>query len=453
MRKFDILIVGGGPAGLVAALQSKRLFPDKKVALVRKEKRALIPCAIPYLPKRLGSVEKDLIPDQPLKSSQIDLVIDKVVGLDLTAKEVLLKSKEKLGWDRLILAVGSHSRSLPIEGQELRGVYQIHKGAEYLERFRKAVAKAGKIVIIGGGFIGLELADEISRMAGKEIAVVEFLGHCLATNFDQKFSQMAEERMKKAGVRIYTNEKAQKIEGQERAEAVKLASGQSLPADLVVMAVGTQPNIRLAKEAGIKADEKLGIWVDSYQKTEAKDVFAVGDCALTRDIVTGRPQPVLLASTACAEARVAANNLYVPEDKLVEHQGTVGAFNTRLNGLVLGAAGLTEGRARAEKIDYIVGQAQSPSCHPGTLVDREKMIVKMLFSSKNLKLIGGQVAGPLSVAEIPYLFSIAIEKKMTAQQLAMSQPATHPLLTSPPTSHPIIVAAQSAVLGQGRKRG
>ena len=442
MMKTDILIVGGGPAGLVAAVAVRKNNPDKKITLVREYEKCVVPCGLPYIFNRLPAVEKDLMPDKAYETNKIDLVIDEVVKIETADKKVNLKNGEEIGYDKLILATGSSPAAIPIKGVELNGVYQIKKDIKYLENLREEILKAKNIVIIGGGFIGVELAEELSSIKNKNISVVEILDHCLIANFDEEFALAGENKIKEKGVKLYLKTAVEEIIGENKVEKVKLNSGKEIPADLVIMAVGARPNIKLAEDAGIKIIEKGGIEVDKFMRTNIPDVYAVGDCAETRSFFTGKSNLVMLASVACYEARIAGANLYREEKDLIKNSGTVAAFSTCLGGLVLGAAGLNETAAKKENIKVVVGESEAPNHHPGTLPNTGIIKVKLVFDQSSKILLGGQIAGPESVAEMINLIAVAIQQRMTAQDLANLQAATHPLITAPPTAYPIIKAAE-----------
>lgn len=446
MKKVDILIIGGGPAGVVAAVTAKKRYPKKEIALIRKTEKAIIPCGIPYIFSRLSSVEDNLMPDAPLKNNGINLIIDQVIKIEPSEKKVILEKGKELFYDKLILALGSEAHLIPLPGIEKEGVWLIKKDYDYLVKLREAVLKAKNIVIVGGGFIGVEIADDISRIKNKNISIVELLDHCLAANFDQEFAKIAEEQLKNKGVKIYTKTKIENIGGKERVEFVELDRGEKIPADLVIISIGAKPNIKLAKEAGINTEERGGICVDEYLRTNIPDIFAVGDCAQTRDFVTGKNIPILLASVATSEARIAANNLYQLE-LIRENKGTVGVFSTKVGDLVLAAAGITENRAKKEGFDYIVGQAEAPNHHPGKLPETKSIKVKLIFakSSENL-LLGAEIMGPESISEMINILALAIQQKTSLFDFNTWQIATHPLLTSAPTVYPLIKASQEAMM-------
>ena len=445
MAKTDILIVGGGPAGLVAAVTARRNNPNKRITLVRESEKCVVPCGLPYIFNRLSAVEKDAMPDKAYAANKIDLIIGKAIGIDAVSKKVNLDNRKKIGYDKLILATGSRPASIPVKGAKLNGVYQIRKDIKYLKNLRKAIIKAKNIVIIGGGFIGVELAEELSAMKGKNISIVEILDHCLIANFDEEFALAGEEKIKEKGVKLYLETAVEEIIGKDKVKKVKLGNGKKIPADLVVMAVGARPNVELAEEARVKAVKKGGLEADEFMRTNIADIFAIGDCAETKNFFTGKSNLIMLASVACYEARIAGANLYRSSEDLIKNRGTIAAFSTCLDGLVLGSAGLSEKEALKNKIKIVSGTAEAPNHHPGTLPNTRKIKIKLVFGRSSKILLGGQIAAPENAAEFINLIALAIQQKTTAQELAILQVATHPLITAPPTAYPIIKAAESVL--------
>jgi pyruvate/2-oxoglutarate dehydrogenase complex dihydrolipoamide dehydrogenase (E3) component len=442
---FDILIVGGGPAGVTAAVTAKKNYPAKSVVLIRKEEKAVIPCGIPYIFHRLDSVDKNIMSDQPLMDNKIDLVIGEVIEINQKEKTVILQNGDVCGYEKLVLALGSKPQPLAIPGIEKKGVWFVKKDYAYLKDFREAVLQSKQIVIIGGGFIGVEFADELSNISGLEISIIEKLNHCLITNFDQEFAEAAEEKLKSKGVKIFTDKIVKTIGGEQIVSYVELDSGEKISADLVILSIGSQLNMDLAEKSGIRVDNGHGIAVDEYLRTDSRDIFAAGDCAQTKDFITGKNISVSLASVAAAEARIAANNLYQIEF-IRENKGTIGAFSTAIGGLTIGSVGLTEKRVQEENIDYIAGTAEAPNRHPAALPGMEKNKVKLIFSksSENL-LLGAEVMGSESAGEMLNILSLAIQQKISLFDFNVWQIATHPLLTAAPTVYPIIAAAQSVL--------
>jgi len=339
MEKTDILIIGGGPAGIMAAITARQNYPSKKIVLIRKEKKVIIPCGIPYIFHQLNSIDEDIIPDQILLRQKVELIIQEAIKIEPKNKIVSLKNNKQYQYDKLILATGSYPKLVPIPGADKKGIWFIKKDYKYLKSLRKILLKAKNIVIIGGGFIGVEIAEELSHNKSASVSIIELLKHCLISNFDEEFAIAAETKLKDKGRKIYTETKVKSIGGKDKVEYVELENGKQLKADAIIFSIGAKPNIELAKNAGIKVEEKGGILVDEYLRTNFPDIFAVGDCSQTKDFITGRNTPIMLASIATSEAIIAANNLY--QLRIVrESKGTCGAFSTSINGLSLAAVGL-----------------------------------------------------------------------------------------------------------------
>ncbi len=440
--KYDVLVIGGGPAGLITASTAKKNYPDKKIALVKKEEIGLIPCGIPYIFGTLGGTDKDILPTKGAEALGIDVITAEVLSVD-HKKRIARTSKGNIEYEKLVLATGSEPVIPGIDGVELDGVFTISKYKKDLDELYERLQHARDVVIIGGGFIGVEVADEIRKM-GKRVTLVEMMEHLIPMAFDSEFGKLAEEKLREHGVEVLTSSKVKMIEGSKRVEKVILESGE-VPADLVILSTGYKPRVNLAKEIGVKLGETGAIWADEYMRTSVPDVYAVGDCVEHICFFTRRPGRLMLASTATFEARVAGANLYKLR-VLRTNKGNLGIFSTSIEGLSLGAAGCNEKMIKDEGFDVVVGEATGSDRHPGSIPDASKVVLKLVFSAESGHLLGGQVAGGKSVGEIINTIGMAIQNEMTAAELATLQIGTHPLLTSAPTTYPVVVAAENALM-------
>ena len=446
VTRYDILIVGGSAAGYTAALTAKKLYPDKKVLMIRAVGKPPIPCAIPYLAATIEACDRNLLPDKPLKDLGVEVVEDRVTEIDRSSKVVRTASGASYGYDKLILATGALPFVPPsIKGADLEGVYTIIKDYNVLMKLQEAIRRAEKIVIVGGGFIGVELADDLSNLQGKKVTIVEMLPHCLLLNLDEEFAVEAEERLKAKGVEIITGKAVRSIYGSGKAEGVELSDGTRIPADVVVICVGVKPNVELASRAGLKIGESGAIAVDEYMRTSDPDIFAIGDCAEKRSFFTGKPKPLYLASVACHEARVAVFNLYGLR-MMKSSSGYVGAFLTVIGGRAFGVAGLTEREAKREGLDVVVGSAEVPNRHPGLLPGATKTRIKLIFAKDSGTLVGAEASGGPEVAELTNLLALAVQTRSTVTDLLTLQYGTQPMLTASPVSYYVVAAAFNAYL-------
>ncbi len=442
MKSYDVVIIGGGPAGYTTAITLKRLNPERSVALIRREEKVLIPCAIPYLFHSIDSIDKNILPDAPLHKLGIDLIIDEVKSVDLDNRIVKTSKSGEIGFKKLVLATGSRPTKLGLKGEELKNVYYIIKDYNYMKEMIESIRSATNIVIIGGGFVGVEIADELAK-AGKNVTIVEILPHCLLKNFDEDFAILAEEELRKHGVNIKTNTSVVSIEGSGKVEKVKLSTGEELPADVVIISVGVKPNTDLAKAMGLKLGPLGGILVDNCRRTSNPIVFAVGDCIERPDIITGKPIMVQLASAATTDARIVALNLSA-NGAPCRYVGSIGVFSTRIGDTVFACAGITENRAKKEEIDYVVGVGEAVDRHPGVLAGAKKIKLKLLISKVSREIIGAQVAGGPSVAEFINMLGVLIQHRVRLLDILTLQVATHPWLTPSPVAYTLYAAALDA---------
>lgn len=309
MKQADIVVVGGSAAGLTAVITARRHYPDKSVLMVRKEEQVLIPCGIPYIFGTLGSPQKDLIPDAVLERNDVELLVTEAEDLD-REEDVLHTEAGEVGYDRLILATGSRPAMPPIPGFELDGVFAIVKDVEYLSELQDRLETAKDVVVIGGGFIGIEFGDEINKAGDKNVTIVEMLPHCLMLAYDEEFCVEMEEVLESRGIDIRAPSKVERIAGEECVKEAVLSDGTEIEADTVIVGVGAVANADLAKSAGLRIGLTGGIGVDRTMRTSDEKIYACGDCAEKISFFGGRPSPLKLASIATLEARIAGANLF-----------------------------------------------------------------------------------------------------------------------------------------------
>jgi len=443
VKAFDVVVVGGGPGGMSAALTAARRYPEKKVALVRREERALVPCALPYLFHTLHSLQQAFIPDEVLSKAGVELMVARVSSLD-RGRKVLLTSEGEIGYERLILATGSSPLPPPFPGGEKENVFVMRKEPEYVERMRSGLRKAGEVVIVGGGFVGMELAEEL-RKEGKGVTVVELLPRCLSI-FDPEVSAEAERILREEGVRILTGRRVEGVVGKEGVEGVRLEGGEELPADAVVVSVGTKPNVELAREGGLELGPTGAVAVDEYQRTSDPHILACGDCAEKRSLLTGKPVRLMLASVGAWEGRIAGFNSF---QNLRRNPGAVGTFLTLLRETVFGLAGLSEEAAGREGLGILTGRATSFNRHPRHLPGASPLLLKLVCERGTGRLVGGQVVGGREATELVYLLSACLLSGLRATDLPLLQHGTHPLLTPSPVTHSLHQAAEEIVRQMG----
>ncbi|MBN1440258.1 MAG: FAD-dependent oxidoreductase [Anaerolineales bacterium] len=438
--KWDVVVVGGSAAGLTAAITVRRHYPDKKVLILRQEEKVPIPCGIPYIYGTLGDPDKNLIPDALLESNKIDWRVGSVDNVDRKAKTVSL-GKETLEYERLILATGSVPTRPPIPGIDLKGVFTIEKDVEYLRSLQKALEGAKRIVIIGGGFIGIEFADEINKLGGKQVTVIEMEANCLNLAYDPEFCEEMEKLLASRGIEIRTATVVKALEGEGAVRAVRLQDGSAVETDLVILGIGSRANAELARKIGLEIGAGGGITVDRNMRTSDPSIFACGDCTDKVSFFGGHACMLKLASIAELEARIAGANLYGIRR---ESEGTVGAWCTAVGPLALGTAGLTETAAKKLGYKVVCSSVEGPNRHPGGMPGAAPTKLKLVFEANSGVLLGGQIRGGDSVGEMTNIVAACVQKKMTVEDIATFQLGTHPALTASPIAYHIVNAAEIA---------
>lgn len=442
MREHDVVVVGGSAAGIPAAITSRRYYPDRSVLVIRKDKEAVIPCGIPYIFGELESCDQNLIPDTVLSSNEIDLMIGEVVEVEPEKRIVEVANGERVGYSKLVLATGSLPVVPPIPGVDKEGIFAIEKSMPYLERMAQAVDEADHILIVGCGFIGVEIAEECKRRRDIDIHIVEMLRHCLQLTYDEEFSIRVEEVLGEQGITILGSEKVEAFVGDGHVESVQLSSGREVATDMAILGIGARPNISLAEKAGLEIGPMGGIQVNRYMQTTDPDIYACGDCAEKVSFYDGMPSNLKLASIASMEARVAGANLFGLRRA---NQGVIGVYSTVLGDTAFCAAGLTESSARDKGYELIVGTAEAPNRHPGSMPGMAMLKVKLVFEAGTRILLGGQVSGAKSGGELINAISACIHNRMTADDIATFQTGTHPGLTASPISYQLVNAAEAAI--------
>ncbi|RPH31303.1 MAG: pyridine nucleotide-disulfide oxidoreductase [Bacteroidales bacterium] len=442
MKKTDVLVIGGSAAGMVAAVTGKTSWPEKSFTLVKKQKDVMVPCGIPYIFGTLESSAQNIMPvDDTLLKKEVKSIVDEVVSIDKENKTVTLAGGDIFQYQKLVIATGSTPvKPKWLKGAEKENVFLIPKDRIYLDDMKEKLNTCKKVVVIGAGFIGVEFSDEL-RKHGHDVTLVEKLPSILSLAFDVELSVKIEELLVQSGIKVITSNGIKEISGEKSVKGVILENGNILEADAVILSMGYKPNTELAKKAGIFVDEDNFIAVDEYMRTHTPDIFAIGDCAQKRDFITRRRVPTMLASTACAEARMAGMNLF-NLNVVKTFSGTIAIYSTAIGNTGFGTAGLTEARAKEENIDCLTGMFEGIDRHPGKLPDAHKQTVKLITARQSGVIIGGEVIGGLSAGELTNVIGLIIENRMTINSLLISQIGTHPCLTASPAAYPLIKAAE-----------
>jgi len=446
MKKYDVIIIGAGPAGIITGVTAKKAYPDKSMLMFKEEEKGLVPCGIPYIFHKLNGVEKNVMGPKPFVDLGGEVITDTVIDVNIKDKILKTKSGKEYRFEKLVFATGSKA-IVPdfIPGYDLGNVYYIRKSYNYIKQIFEELKTRKNIVVIGGGFIGAEIAEQLALHPDKKVTLVESEPYCFSKAFSKELSKVATEVLSETEVKVLTSVRVEKITGQNgKASSVILSTGEDIKCDAVIMAIGYKPNTGLAIQAGLEINKMGAIKVDNYERTNEKDICAVGDCSQTIGFLTGRMDYVMLASTATAEARVLGHNLFGIKMRK-SFTGTLAVFSTEINGVAMAAAGLNDSNAKDGNIQFVTSTFSDFDTHPGAFENTSPLTIKLYASPSDGSILGGEVWGGKSASEIINTISLAIQKSVTVYELISFQIGTHPLLTAAPTKVILIKAAEGII--------
>jgi len=401
-----VLVIGGVACGPKAASRLKRLLPHAEVTII--EKGGIVSygaCGLPYYVEGLFP-EIGMLTETPVGVARTPAFFEKAkgvkilvrteaLGIDRKDKAVTVKNldtgaEEILGYDKLILATGGIPFRPPIPGVELKNVWFMRHpdDADTLVREMEAQnLKRG--VLVGAGFISLEMSEALMTR-GIDVTIVEMLNQVMPAVLDEDVAMFTAKYLRQKGVKLILDERVTAIGGKGQVSSVE-TENQTIPADFVVIAVGTRPNDELARQAGLQCMDKGGIVVNEYGRTSDEDIYAGGDCALTQyvDKIVGNPLYVPLGSTANKHGRIIANHI---AGVATPFSGITCTSIVKVFDFTIGRTGLSEKQARDLNLDVEMTTWAGPD-KPHFMPEPKPFIIKMIASRRNRKLIGVQVAG------------------------------------------------------------
>jgi len=443
--KLRILLVGGVACGPKAASRLKRLLPHADVTII--EKGGIVSygaCGLPYYVGGLFS-EIGMLMETPVGVTRTPAFFEKTKGVKILTRSeaVSIERKDKtvrvknldtgaeddLEYDKLVLATGGTPFQPPIPGLDQKNVWFIRHpdDADTLVKGIEA-QNLKRAVLVGAGFINLEMAEAlVSR--GMDVTIVEMLDQVMPAVLDQDVATFTAKYLRQNGVSLVLGERVTAIGGEGKASSVE-TDKQSIPADLVVIAVGTRPNDSLAKDAGLQCMDRGGIVVNEYCRTSDVNIYAGGDCAVCNyvDNIVGNPLYVPLGSTANKHGRIIANHIAGSPTPFsgITCTSIVKAFD-----FTIGRTGLSEKQAKELSLDVVSTTWAGPD-KPHFIPEAKPFIIKMMANRRDRKLVGVQVAGMgdgakrLDVAATAILFGGTLDQ-LADVDIAYAPPYGPPL--------------------------
>lgn len=437
-----IVIIGGVAAGPKAAARARRLLPDAEITVIDKDNLVSYgSCGIPLLLQGMvdgldpltstaSGIKRDI--DWFRNEKKVNFLVRTLAEeIDPANKKVSLRDLEnnetfKIDYDQLVLATGSTPVVPPIPGVDLEGVTVLHHPHQALQVREKVKQGIKNIVIIGGGLIGIEVASALAHPKRK-VVLIERENQLLPGLLDPEMAVLVKQEMELNRVEVRTGEAVVGIEPGESGSNNVILTNDKLAADLVILACGVRPNVKLAEAAGLLIGDTGAIKVDEYLRTSDPDIYAAGDCVENIHLVSQRPVYIPLASTANKQGRVVGSNLAGLKETFPGVMGT-GVFQVfELNG---GKTGLTE--KEAEKLGYSVVTSYTAGVdaahyHPF----HGSGIIKLVACAETKRLLGAQAVGPGEVVKRLDVFSTAMQLGASLDQIASLDPGYAPPFATP----------------------
>ncbi|MCL2144490.1 MAG: FAD-dependent oxidoreductase [Endomicrobia bacterium] len=417
-----ILIVGGAAGGASAAARLRRLDENAEIIMFeRGEYISFATCGLPYY---IGGEIKNKsaltlqTPESFKNRFNIDVrVQNEVISIDRQKKSVTVTDlrtgkKYSESYDDLILSPGAEPVLPNIQGIDsprvftLRNIPDTYKIKDFIDSSHPKTA-----VVVGGGFIGIEMAENLAN-AGLSVTLVEMSDQILAA-LDYDIVCAAERYIKQKGVNLLLSDVVQKIEEDKSGLNIVLKQG-NIRADMLIMSAGVRPESALAKNAGLAVSERGAIIADEHMRTSDKNIYAAGDAVEVKDFVTGQKTMFHLAGPANKQGRIAADNICGIDSK---YEGAQGSAIIKIFDMTAASTGVNEKTAKKLGLDYdksFIYSANHASYYPGAA----NMCIKTLFEKKSGKILGAQITGFEGVDKRCDVFATAIRAGMTAFDLA-----------------------------------
>jgi CoA-dependent NAD(P)H sulfur oxidoreductase len=438
-----LVIIGGVAAGTKAASRARRLDPKAEITVYQEEPEPSISeCGLPYFLSGVVERRDDLVARTPAQFAEKGIEVrvrHRVERIDPENKKLsvrVLESDEIFedAYDRLIIATGARAVLPPIPGGGLDGVFRLRFLTD-ADEVRRHIEESSpkRAAVVGGGYIGLEVAENLCRL-GMEVSLIEAAGR-VALAYGPEVAERVEEHLKENGVKIYTGAAVEEFTGEARVRGMRFG-GEELGVDLVVVGVGIEPCAELAGEAGVELGVSGAIRVDRHMKTNLPDVWAAGDCVETLNLVSGEPAWAPLGDTANQMGRVAGTNAATGEDTL-EFPGILGSGIFKVFDLGVGKTGLSEEEAEEagfETVSAAIETMDRASYYPGA----GKVFIKLISEASSGRLIGAEAAG-YGAAKLTDICATAIWGKLSYPDLVNLDLAYAPPYG--PALSPVIQAA------------
>ncbi len=418
-----LVVVGGDAAGMSAASQARRRRPVDDLEIVAFERSNWVSysaCGEPYHIAGYVDPLESLVARTPQQFRAMDIDVrtrHEVTEIDLARRVVVVRDLDDgrhflSGFDQLMIATGAKPVRPDIAGMDLEGVHELRTLDDAAELRRLADARQGNVVVVGGGYIGLEAAEAFHAQ-GWNVTVLTSGDRVLDRTLHSDLGQKVVDAMRRLGMKVVLGTRVECINGTTRVESVGCADATH-PADVVVLGLGSEPEVELARAAGIELGPTGAIAVDDHQRTGSRGVWSGGDCAEALHRVTGKPVNIHLGTIANKAGRVAGINLGGEE---AVFPGVLGTAITKVCDTEIAATGLRLAEAKAEGFDAVEGRATGTTT-AGYYPTAAEITISTVAERRTGRIIGAEIVGGSGAAKRIDVFATAIWSNMTVQDLA-----------------------------------
>ena len=447
MKNKNIIVIGGGPAGITFSRKLKKLKPETNITMFRPEKHSMVYCAIPYAIEGIFDATKVYKRDNLVTDVDVTLIRDSVASVNFDKKHVVDNSGKIHEYDTLFISTGASPIRPPIPGANAQNVFTIKTGQDMTEIIDKISNGTKRAIVIGAGAIGIEQAQAY-RTRGIETWLIDMAPHALPNMIDEDMSEPLHATMKKSGIHLAFNAKVEKLETEEQSSAgvcrIILSNGETIEIDpekdFVCFSVGMKPDLDLFTDSDLKMTRD-GIIIDTRMRTNIPDVYAAGDCCSFYSAIDEQPLSGKLATNAVPMAKIAARVLAGKDD---EYTGFYNGAATCVEDWRVGATGFSVTTAKNRKIDAITGYGETTTLFP-MMPGAEVLKVKIVADKKNMRIIGGQVLSKLSTTDKIDIITLAIQRNMTLKGLSKLSYSSQPWQSFFPARNAIIEACENAL--------
>lgn len=447
MKTLKYLIIGGVAGGATAAARLRRIDENAEIILFEKGKHiSFANCGLPYYIGNTIEQREALFLQTPTSFGDrfnVDVRNNQeVISIDPNKKSVQVKRANgkiyEETYDKLLLSPGANPFIPKIEGVDSEGIFTL-RNVEDTDRIKNYAInhKIQHAVVIGAGFIGLEMVENLHHL-GIQVSIVEMANQLMPT-LDYEMAAFLKMEMVSQHVKMHLGTSATRFYKENNKLQISLSNGETLSADMVILSVGVRPNTALAQSAGIKLGITGGIWVDEYLQTSVPDIYAVGDVIEYPHPITRKPWLNFLANPANRQGRIVADNI-VWGNK-ISYEGAIGTAIAKVFNMTAASTGLSEKKLQQEQIPYLTSITHSNS-HAGYYPNAQMMALKLTFSPESGKIFGAQIVGCDGVDKRIDQIALLIKNGGTIHDLTLVEHAYAPPFSS--AKDPVAIAGYVA---------